>query len=67
MAACKMFAPPGRKSTPARTSCNWPWQAHNPGVNDRTKTWLRKWLPVIMFLFFGLITLAQLWLSLNPG
>lgn len=36
-------------------------------MNDHTKVWLRKWLPVIMFVFFGLLTLAQLWLATNPG
>lgn len=36
-------------------------------MNDRTRTWIRRWLPVITFLLMGALTLAQWWLSTHPG
>lgn len=36
-------------------------------MNDKTRVWLRRWLPVLMFLLLGGLTLAQAWLSVHPG
>lgn len=36
-------------------------------MNDKTRAWLRRWLPLIMFLFLGALSLAQWWFSTHPG
>ncbi|CAM3495716.1 hypothetical protein DESA109040_14555 [Deinococcus saxicola] len=35
-------------------------------MKESTRTWLRRWMPVMMFVIFGLLMLAQVWLSMNP-
>lgn len=36
-------------------------------MSEKTRMWLRRWLPVILFALFGVLTLAQVWLSAHPG
>lgn len=36
-------------------------------MKESTRVWLRRWLPVMLFLLFGTLTLAQVWLSAHPG
>lgn len=36
-------------------------------MNDKTRRWLRRWLPLLLFVVIGLLTLAQAWLSVHPG